>query len=629
MIICNSADKTDCSVMSRDANSTRVTSHRLADTTHGCHQWGGIPGTHGIPFCCLTSCGECGGHGCSHRGVGCCAKDTRGCCDQNVKLPCKLCTRRKSLLLPSEPNPVEVTDHHKHDRGRTVTASTPVSATLQGSWLVALNSWDACAVAAASPPSIVGLNASRDCWRLVARGRDAPDGRVIPSLGRVSDPSPSLPTCSLIAFAHVTKVGGTSVRNWFRRFQLTHGYAFHSAYSNLSCAEFGPPFGIAECLPSNGPLMKLMLETLRSLPHGAAVPPELAFRMLFEFHDTNIVQGQQFRAALPQLRPLARSHSCGLVVTALMRKPASVYVSLQTYLCAKYGIRRNALGQDYAQNPACALSPEDYARRYPNPQLKDLLQYMGFPWGVDGRGGGKRRRGQTRVQAERVQVAWVLRTYDVIGVTERIDEFTWRLCHAAHLPARLCPRQSADVSRQTEAWMCKRALMRPLLNSTSRLASLVLWPPLRTAQELHEMCEAPGKAGLLKRIANSSTMRTVSMEAAAADHELYSAALDSMARWRSSAEALAFLGGGMGSMPPPPDKYRLAVRQPPFSARVEQVGKPCTTISNYDMKVIPRCNHLPRSPHLLMEPLQQQQQPRTYRGNLVLERMPGRGTRAT
>jgi len=532
-------------------------------------------------------------------------------------------THRKSLLLPSEAKPVEVTDHQKHVQG-AVTASTPASASLQGSQLLALNSWDACAVAAASPPSIVGLNASRDCWRLVARGRDAQDGTVIPlSFGRVSDPSPSLPTCSLIAFAHVTKVGGTSIRNWFRRFQLSHGYAFHSAYSNLSCAGFGPPFGIAECLPSHGPLMKLMLETLRSLPHGAAVPPELAFRMLFEYHDRNKKQGQQFRAALPQLRPLALSHACGLVVSALMRKPASVYVSLQTYLCAKYGIQRNEHGQDYVRNRACALTPEDYVRKYPNPQLKDLLQYMGFRWGVvDRHGGGMRRKvQQTREQAAREQVAWVLRTYDVIGVTERIDEFAWRLCHAAQLPARLCPQHSADVSRPTEAWMCKRALLRPLLNSTSRLASRVLWPPLRTAQELLGMCEAPGNAGLLKRIANSSVMRMVSMGAAAADHELYSAALESMARWRSSAGALAFLGGGMGSTPPPPDKYRLAVQRPPFSARVEQVGKPCTTILTYDPKVVPRCNHLPRSPRLLMEPLQQQQQPRTYHGNLVLERM--------
>ena len=64
---------------------------------------GGILGTHGVPACCPSTCGECGGKGCAQRPGGrnaCCALHIKRRCSSSVPPPCLLPPRWQLRASP-------------------------------------------------------------------------------------------------------------------------------------------------------------------------------------------------------------------------------------------------------------------------------------------------------------------------------------------------------------------------------------------------------------------------------------------------------------------------------------------------------------------------------------------------
>ena len=65
---------------------------RVSAKEKPCERHGGIAGSHGVPTCCASSCGECGGSGCEARPGGqraCCALAITRTCSSSTPAPCR------------------------------------------------------------------------------------------------------------------------------------------------------------------------------------------------------------------------------------------------------------------------------------------------------------------------------------------------------------------------------------------------------------------------------------------------------------------------------------------------------------------------------------------------------------
>lgn len=246
-------------------------------------------------------------------------------------------------------------------------------------------------------------------------------------LNRLTSLWTGLPSCSLIIFRHIQKTGGTSIVDQFYEFQRDGQWTVAGYWS--------------PCYQGRGHLVAVSrarwLEGLRQLAQAAAAAQrhgETSERLLgrldslpwharqfFHLHhpDATFCGGMQYlQRQLAQLRPIAPALGCRLTVAMLVREPWPFYVSWYYYI----GARR------------CGYCPfEEFLRLNLNAQSH--LALGGAPRIYSDELRNAHERADGRLTGE---LRTVLQQIDVLGVTERIDEFMVRLCERAGI--RTCPR---------------------------------------------------------------------------------------------------------------------------------------------------------------------------------------------
>ena len=131
-------------------------------------------------------------------------------------------------------------------------------------------------------------------------------------------------TCAFLAFHHIDKAGGSSIREWMKQLELgPDGFEFLSAYSPRSCLAAHPRLGVVQC-GDMSTQRRVMHEALDgALRCRRADAPAPRFRLMSEYHAYDAQSN--FRAMahrLPQWRPAAARLGCVIRVVALVREPS-------------------------------------------------------------------------------------------------------------------------------------------------------------------------------------------------------------------------------------------------------------------------------------------------------------------
>lgn len=207
--------------------------------------------------------------------------------------------------------------------------------------------------------------------------------------------------CSLTIFAHVPKVGGTSVDDVFNSFSVAKGRWTNGSW-------------VSTTVISHHNSADALFAILRPV-YGHLVRRKWA--QLPDWRHTNIYHAfhpypDTFRAAflpgLAQLGALYRASPCRLSVSTVVREPVALLVSSYFYfrLAGGLGVRPTLdpgqASRVRANRTLLAADFERYAAEHANPQAA----WHGA------------RESTTRPTE-------LLAPYDTIGVTERLNEFLW------------------------------------------------------------------------------------------------------------------------------------------------------------------------------------------------------------
>ena len=265
-----------------------------------------------------------------------------------------------------------------------------------------------------------------------------------PPLTRLTSLWSGLPQCSVIAFRHLQKTGGTSVVKLFE--DLQRDLQFSVAGYWTPCWR-GRSVHVAQ-----GRLRWLRgLRKIAELANGSSIAPKdlqlldtppWRARMLLHIHHPDSVECgglEALQRELGRLRPYAPSLSCNIVVCMLVRDPMRFFVSWWYYIGAK----------------RCGdCSFVRYLQLNPNAQSHMVIGGRGRVYTE-----ALLQRHQNRDPALKEQLAASLKGIDLLGPTERLDEFVYVLCEKAGL--RTCPRPGqANVRNEAAARGTRRNVER-------------------------------------------------------------------------------------------------------------------------------------------------------------------------
>ena len=247
-----------------------------------------------------------------------------------------------------------------------------------------------------------------------------------------------LPQCSLVVFRHLQKTGGSSIVRAFHELERDMLWTIYGYWS--------PCWQGRSQLVARGRMrwlriVRMLGERANSSDAGTRTPQswlrELESvpwptRMLFHLHhpDSMVCGGlESVQAELAKLRPVLPALGCRVTVAMIVREPWSFFVSWYYYIGA-------------ARCGWCTF--ERFVELNPNAQSHLAL-------------GGAPRIYSDKLRAQHARrdplllarVHAIVAGIDVIGVTERLDEFMLELCDAAGL--RVCPRLSVRNVRSPGA----------------------------------------------------------------------------------------------------------------------------------------------------------------------------------
>ena len=247
-----------------------------------------------------------------------------------------------------------------------------------------------------------------------------------------------LPECSLVVFRHLQKTGGSSIVRAFHELERDMLWTIYGYWS--------PCWQGRSQLVARGRMrwlriVRMLGERANSSAAGTRMPQswlrELESmpwptRMLFHLHhpDSMVCGGlESVQAELAKLRPVLPALGCRVTVAMVVREPWSFFVSWYYYIGA-------------ARCGWCTF--ERFVALNPNAQSHLTL-------------GGAPRIYSDKLRAQHARrdpvllarVHTIVAGIDVIGVTEKLDEFMLELCDAAGL--RVCPRLSVRNVRSPGA----------------------------------------------------------------------------------------------------------------------------------------------------------------------------------
>jgi hypothetical protein len=344
----------------------------------------------------------------------------------------------------------------------------------------------------------------------------AEGGRMV-GHGFTRDPDPGLPTCSMLHFAHIEKAGGTTFHLWMASMTRLHGYGFMSSYGcGLDLPSLPSRDEWLDAPSLRRPwLVERWKRELKALPAGSAVPASSAWRVMTEYHDQDFNEWRKLLWGLQEYRRVARAHRCHTPLAALVREPRAFYVSHHTFFTGRDGRFVDAPRPGRPHDRFCFYSLEEYVRALPNRQSRWLTGRLESSEPLDASW----------------LLAWVNRTIDVLGTTERMGDFARATCQAAGLPARLCV--SSLLRAKTSYGLCFRGLRHALRANDTR----VLFPdgPARSEAEVRQLCMS--SLQLFQRLAASDALGKAVGRWAGLDLQLYAMAAGATLRWRSGAAA--------------------------------------------------------------------------------------------
>ena len=192
---------------------------------------------------------------------------------------------------------------------------------------------------------------------------------------------PGAVQCAFLAFHHIDKAGGTTIREWMKQLELTEdAFEFLSSYSQRSCSAADRSLGIARCA-SMTTLRRVLHQSISAALRCEQQQPR--FRLMSEYHAHDARDNLKAMAgSLPLWRSLAAPRGCKIVVAALVREPVRWYLSWVSYAAKTFKIQPKGDGSLEAavqKNPnyQAKLIGLHWATRSPLDALKrmDVVAY--------------------------------------------------------------------------------------------------------------------------------------------------------------------------------------------------------------------------------------------------------------
>eukprot|EP00967_Tisochrysis_lutea_P052008 scaffold64411_cov32-Tisochrysis_lutea.AAC.1 len=335
---------------------------------------------------------------------------------------------------------------------------------------------------------------------------------------------PELPSCSMVFFRHIPKTGGTTFTIWMTSMRSLHGFGVLSFFDPMDAPSL-PSLAEWSATRSNNSSARSLIHRwaadLETLPPGAPVPSERAWRVMREYHGQDQADWAAWTHERPTYLRIAQAHGCYTPTVTLVREPCAFFVSHITYSLGRFYVERRS------PNATKGLNPNSRLEQHASLSVEQYVEALGNFQSNYVMGASYHSPHQPRNRQHLVE--WVQRNIDVLGTTERIDDTVRATCQAAGIPARLC-RSRLDHALHSDM-LCVRGLMRALqVPSTHVLAPQA---PAKSVDEVRHLCRDPRE--LYTRIIKSDAMAEAVRMHAPYDLELYRLADEAIRLWRANA----------------------------------------------------------------------------------------------
>lgn len=356
----------------------------------------------------------------------------------------------------------------------------------------------------------------------------------------------STASCAFLAFHHIDKAGGTTIREWMKQLELgPDGFEFLSSYSPRSCLAHHPKFGVTQCGDMSTE-RRLMHEAIdAALSCSVAEQPAPRFRLMSEYHAFDAIYNMRAMAhRLPRWRDLAAPRGCKVLVVALVREPSRWYVSWVAYLAAVF--KKQPRGGTL----------ESAIRAQPNHQAALIRTH----WQRD--------------------PMLALDSMDLLAPLESIGTFAALICF--ELGIRACPPLARTGAHNGfHRTTCVRGLGQALRHNGTRVID---GSYVRTEADLLTLCQ--NATSLAARLARSESLQAAIGEHAQLDSQIYRLAGERFESRVARARAAGFEGtptgvdgaaarrDGAGPSSLPYATYEWAEMMPPFPPTAVRVGQP-------------------------------------------------------